>query len=82
MKAKTTINQQGRLVIPVECREAAGMQPGVEVTIEVMRKGELRLRTKSRAIGRAQDIVARGAAKGRDLAAELIAERRKEATRG
>jgi AbrB family looped-hinge helix DNA binding protein len=82
MKAKTTINQQGRLVIPVECRRAAGMQPGAEVVIEVMGKGELRLRTKSRAIDRAQDIVARGAAKGRDLAAELIAERRKEAARG
>jgi bifunctional DNA-binding transcriptional regulator/antitoxin component of YhaV-PrlF toxin-antitoxin module len=82
MKQKTIINQQGRVTIPAECRQVAGMQPGVEVTIGVMRKGELRLRTKSRAIGRAQEIVGRGSAQGRDLAAELIAERRKEAARG
>ncbi len=81
MIAKAKINSQGRIVIPAECREAAGMRSGVEIMIEVVGRGELRLRTKSEAIRRAQAIVARYIPKDRDLVAELIAERRREAAR-
>jgi len=80
--AKARLNEQGRVVIPAEFREAAGFKPGDEVVIEVVGKGELRLRTKRQAIRRAQDIVARGTTGKRDLAAELIEERRKETSRG
>lgn len=82
MIAKARLNEQGRVVIPAECREAADFKPGDEVLIEVVGKGELRLRSKQQAIRRAQAIVARGASEKRDLAGELIAERRKEAARG
>jgi AbrB family looped-hinge helix DNA binding protein len=82
MIGKAKLNEQGRLVIPAECREAAGMKPGAEVLIEVIGEGELRLRTKQQAIRKAQAIVAKRVGKGRDLVAELIAERRKEAARG
>ena len=81
MQARSRINNQGRIVIPAECRAAAGLKPGDEVLIEAIGEGELRLRTKRQAIKRAQAIVARRVPKERDLVAELIAERRKEAER-
>ncbi len=81
MIARARLNQQGRVVIPAECREAADLKPGDEVLIEVVGKGELRLRSKQQAIRRAQAIVARRLPKGRDLASELIEGRRKEAER-
>ena len=74
------INQQGRIVIPAECRAAAGIKPGDDLMIEAIGEGELRLRTKSQALKEAQAIVARYGS-GRDLVAELIAERRAEAER-
>lgn len=79
MMAKAKLNAQGRVVIPAECREAAGLKPGDDVLIEVVGRGELRLRTRRQAIARAQAIVARRKPKDRDLVAELIAERRREA---
>jgi AbrB family looped-hinge helix DNA binding protein len=78
--AKATINEQGRLVIPAECREAAELKPGDELNVEVVGKGELRLLSKAQALKRVQERLRR-AAKGRDLVAELIAERRADAKR-
>jgi antitoxin PrlF len=75
------INQQGRIVIPAECRTAAGLKPGDELLIEVIGEGELRLRTPEQAIKEAQAIVAQYLPKGRDLVQELIDERRAEAAR-
>ena len=49
----------GRLVIPAECRAAAGIKPGDELLIEAIGEGELRLRTGEQAIKTAQAIVAR-----------------------
>ncbi len=78
--ARAKINQQGRIVIPAECRTAAGIKPGDELLIEAIGEGELRLCTKAQALKEAQAIVARYGS-GRDLVAELIAERRAEAAR-
>jgi len=75
------MNQQGRIVIPAECRAAAGLKPGDELLIETIGEGELRLSTKRQAIKEAQAIVARYLPKGRDLVQELIDERRDEAAR-
>jgi AbrB family looped-hinge helix DNA binding protein len=80
MSTKVRINQQGRIVIPAGCRAAAGLKPGDELLVEVIGEGELRLRTKEQALKEAQRIVARYSS-GRDLVAELIAERREEAAR-
>lgn len=74
------MNQQGRIVIPAECRKAAGIKPGDELLIEAVGEGELRLRTPEQALKEAQRVVARYGS-GRDLVGELIAERRKEARR-
>jgi AbrB family looped-hinge helix DNA binding protein len=81
MHARARINDQGRIVIPAECRAAAGLKPGDELLIEAIGEGELRLRTPEQAIKAAQAIVARHVPKNRDLVAELIAERRAEAER-
>jgi AbrB family looped-hinge helix DNA binding protein len=81
MRGRTRINQQGRIVIPAECRAAAGLKPGDELLVETVGEGELRLRTKQQAIKEAQAIVARYVPKGRDLVQELIDQRRAEAAR-
>lgn len=81
MRGRTRINQQGRIVIPAECRAAAGLKPGDELLVETVGEGELRLRTKQQAIKEAQAIVARYVPKGRDPVQELIDERRAEAAR-
>ncbi|HTT78809.1 MAG TPA: AbrB/MazE/SpoVT family DNA-binding domain-containing protein [Stellaceae bacterium] len=81
MALRTRVNQQGRIVIPAECRAAAGIKPGDDLLVEAVGEGELRLRTPAQAIKAAQDIVARHVPKDRDLVAELIAERRAEAQR-
>lgn len=81
MIVKARLNEQGRVVIPAECREAAGLKPGDDVLIEVVGDGELRLRTRQQAIRRAQSLVARYVPKDRDLVSELIEDRRKDATR-
>jgi len=80
MATKAKINEQGRIVIPADCREAAGMRPGTEVLVEVVGRGELRLRTKASAARKAREIVAKHIGR-RDLVSELIAERRREASR-
>jgi AbrB family looped-hinge helix DNA binding protein len=81
MQGRARINEQGRIVIPAECRAAAGLKPGDELLIEPVGEGELRLRTPEQAIKEAQAIVARYLPKGRDLVQELIDERRAEAAR-
>ena len=81
MQGKVRVNQQGRIVIPAECRSAAGIKPGDELLIELVGEGELRLRTRRQAIKIARSIVARRVPKTRDLVAELIDERREEAGR-
>ena len=80
MSARVRMNQQGRIVIPAECRAAAGLKPGDDLLIEVAGEGELRLRTRRQSRKEAQEVVARYSS-GRDLVAELIAERREEAAR-
>lgn len=81
MSVRAKINQQGRVVIPAECRLAAGIKPGDELLIEAVGEGELRLRTRRQALKEAQAIVARYIPKGRDLVQEFIDDRRKEAER-
>jgi AbrB family looped-hinge helix DNA binding protein len=81
MRATAKINQQGRIVIPAECRAAAGLKPGDELIVEAVGEGEVRLSTSRQAIKEAQAIVARHRKKGRDPVRELIEERRAEAAR-
>jgi AbrB family looped-hinge helix DNA binding protein len=81
MQGRARINEQGRIVIPAECRAAAGLKPGDELIVETVGEGELHIRTRAQALREAQRIVARYSSGSRDLVAELIAERREEAER-
>ena len=81
MALRARMNQQGRIVIPAECRKAAGLKPGDELLIEPVGEGELRLRTREQAIRKAQALVAPYLPKGRDLVQEFIDDRRAEAAR-
>lgn len=67
----------GRIVIPADVRRYLNLRIGDDVTLE-LRDGELRLFPTAESVQRAQAIVARYVAKERDLAGELIAERREE----
>src|SRR5438874_2666225 len=81
MAERAYMDQRGRVLIPAECRRAAGLRPGDVLLVEALGEGELRLWTPARAIKEAQAIVAQYAPKGRDLVQELIDERRAEAAR-
>jgi AbrB family looped-hinge helix DNA binding protein len=81
MTARARMNQQGRIVIPADCRKAAGLKPGDKLLIESVGEGELRLYTREQAIRRAQAMVAPYLPKGRDLVQEFIDDRRTEAAR-
>jgi AbrB family looped-hinge helix DNA binding protein len=81
MQGKARVNEQGRIVIPAECRVAAGIKAGDDLLIETVGEGELRVRTRQQALKDTQDLYARIIPKDRDLVAELIAERRAEAER-
>jgi AbrB family looped-hinge helix DNA binding protein len=81
MRGRAKLNQQGRIVIPAECRAAAGLKPGDDLLIETVGEGELRLRTPRQAIKEAQAIVAPYLKEGSDPVQELIDERRAEAAR-
>jgi AbrB family looped-hinge helix DNA binding protein len=56
MKRRARINPQGRIVIPAECRAAAGLKAGDELLIETVGEGELRLRTPEQALKEAQRL--------------------------
>ena len=79
MKTKVAqIGKAGRLVIPVEFRRQLGIEAGDAVVIRLDEEG-LHLSTPAQALARAQVYVSSLGIEGRDLAAELIAERRREA---
>ena len=77
---KTKLGKGGRVVIPVEYRRELGVEPGDEIILHLDEEG-LRLYTPAQAVARAQALVRRYVAEGRNLSEELISERREESTR-
>jgi len=71
------LGKSGRLVIPAAYRRELGLAAGDEVILRLDEEG-LHVSTPAQAIARAQACVKGLAAEGRDLAAELVAERRRE----
>ncbi len=79
MSTKTArLGRAGRLVIPVGFRRQLGIEAGDEVILRLDEEG-LHLSTPAQALARAQAFVRTLEVDGRDLAAELVAERRREA---
>lgn len=79
-RAIVRVDQQGRLLVPKEIREAIGMQPGENVTLLVDGR-ELRVITPAALMQRLKELKAEYNPEGRSLVDELIAERRAEAER-
>ena len=80
LKARTRVNENGRVVIPASFRERLGIRIGDEVVLRI-EDDELRITTMKRNIVRAQRLIRRHIKPGRSLADELIAERREAAGR-
>jgi AbrB family looped-hinge helix DNA binding protein len=77
---RAKLNREGRMNVPADCRNRAGLQPGQEVLLKVTPNGIL-LYTHDQAVKRLQDWVAAHVPPGVSLVDELIAERRAEAAK-
>lgn len=77
---RVRIIEGGKLVIPASMRRELGIGTGDTVLVDVA-DGELRVRSLSKAIARAQAILRRHVPEGVSLVDELIADRRREAER-
>lgn len=77
MGVTVVLGQQGRLVIPAGIRAALGLTPGDQLNVQV-EDGRLLLERPTDAAARLRGL-AKGAATGRSLVDELLAERRAEA---
>lgn len=80
MSFRTKIGQGGRVVLPAQLRNAAGLAVGDEVILR-LEDGAVHMLKRDEAVRRAQAIVRRFIPPGRVLSEELIAERRDEASR-
>lgn len=76
--ARARVNENGRIVIPSEFRNALGIRPGDEVLLRI-EDDELRITTLKRRLERAQSLVRKYVKPGESLADELIADRRRAA---
>ncbi len=74
---RVKLTEGGRIVIPVEYRQALGLHIGDDLILR-LEDGEVRIFTPQQAIKRAQELVPRYISQGRSLSDELIAERRQE----
>ncbi|MGH9733004.1 MAG: AbrB/MazE/SpoVT family DNA-binding domain-containing protein [Candidatus Acidiferrales bacterium] len=79
-KARTRIDENGRVVIPAALRKRLGMKVGDEVVLRI-EGDELKVTTLKRNIERAQRLVRKHVKPGTSLVEELIAERREAARR-
>jgi AbrB family looped-hinge helix DNA binding protein len=77
LDVRAKLAEGGRIVIPVEYRQALGLHVGDEVILR-LEDGEVRIFTPQQAIKRAQELVRRYASEGRLLSDELLEERKME----
>jgi AbrB family looped-hinge helix DNA binding protein len=78
LQARVLVGEKGRIVIPVEMREALGIEEGDKVTLQV-EDHELRISTIRGRIRRVQERAARYVKPGTLVSDELSAERREAA---
>ncbi|HYU32246.1 MAG TPA: AbrB/MazE/SpoVT family DNA-binding domain-containing protein [Thermoanaerobaculia bacterium] len=74
----TTLDEEGRLVLPAEIRRSLGIEAGDQVVLELDDEGIHVLLSPEEAAQRAQDLVCARIPAQRDLADELIQERRRD----
>jgi len=78
LEFKTKVGQNGRILIPAECRQAMNLAVGDDITI-LVENGEATFFTLDHAVKRAQTIMKKYLKEGENLSEQLIADRRKEA---
>jgi AbrB family looped-hinge helix DNA binding protein len=78
LRAKVTIGDKGRIVIPAAIRDALGFEPGETIDLEV-RDHELHISTRWNRMARAQERARKLIQPGRSIVDEFLAERRAEA---
>jgi AbrB family looped-hinge helix DNA binding protein len=76
MAQAVKIIEGGKLVIPAAMRKAMEITRGDTVVVELLSNGELRVRPLRSAIREAQEIVRRSVRPDRNLADELMRERK------
>lgn len=74
---RTKIGQNGRMLVPAECRAAMNLSVGDEITI-LVDDGEATFFTLDHAVKRAQSTMKKYLKKDESLSDQLIADRRKE----
>jgi AbrB family looped-hinge helix DNA binding protein len=74
------LGDRGRLVLPAEVRRRLGLEEGDRLILTVEADGDLRLVSLRDQVRRLRGLL-RDVAPDRDLASELIAERREEGKR-
>ena len=79
-EVRLKVNENGRVVIPVEFRRALGVDAGDEVIL-TWKDDEIRITTHRRRIERAQRRARQYVKPGVSLSDELVAERREAAKR-
>ena len=74
---RAKLAEGGRIVIPVEYRQALGLHVGDEVILR-LEDGEVRIFTPQQAIKRAQELMRRYISEERSLSNKLLEERKME----
>jgi len=74
----TSVNENGRVVIPASFRRALGIRSGDSVILRI-EDDELRITTLRQRLAKAQGLVRKHTRARKSLADELIAERREAA---
>ncbi|HEY1207174.1 MAG: AbrB/MazE/SpoVT family DNA-binding domain-containing protein [Bryobacteraceae bacterium] len=75
------LEKSGRILIPSAIRRQLGLSEGSQVIVKVEKSGAIRVTSRSQALAKAREEIRKYIPAGRDLAAELIQDRRAEAQR-
>lgn len=77
----TRLEKSGRILIPAAVRRHLGLCQGSQVLVKVEESGALQVTSRSQALAKARQDVRKYIPAGRDLAQELIRDRRTEVER-
>ena len=72
------LERSGRILIPAAVRRRLGISEGSQVLVKVEESGALQVTSRSQALAKARQEIRKYIPAGRDLAGELIRDRRAE----
>jgi AbrB family looped-hinge helix DNA binding protein len=75
------VGDRGRVVLPSKVRAKLGLKPGSRMLLSTEKDGSLRLRPYRTVADESRGLLAGLAPEGESVVDELLAERRREATR-